>query len=168
MDPWTILAIIVAVALTARLAAAMRRQRVATQGALPMRRGGRDGLAKVEFLIEHCRQSLDPAKLRRGNERYTSYYIGYVYEVARFIADDEGVAFSTAFQTPILLEAIRLCDSSRVAQGGRLIPSVLASAAGREGAAAGRADAAQALDPRYGGPYWTRIQRYFEAARSNA
>ncbi len=167
MDPWAALMVVLVIVLGAHLAAIIRRQPAAPQ-AVPTRKSAKDGLAKIAYLIDHCHQSLDPAKLHRGNDRYTSYYIGYLYEVARFIADDGGFNFSTAFQTPVLLEAIRLCGGERAANGGRLIPAVLASPAGREGAVDGRADAAQAMDDRNSGPYWSRIHGYFEAARSDA
>lgn len=167
MDPWTVLIVVLVIVLVARLFSTMKRQRAVAEGAAP-RRSAKDGLAKIEYLIDHCRGSLHPDKLRKGNDAYTFYYIGYLHEVARFIADDEGVPFSTAFQTPILLEAIRLCDARSAASSGHMIAAVLSSEPARHGAADGRADAAEAVDPRNAGPYWTRIRTYFEAARSDA
>lgn len=166
MAVFLIIALIVAVA--AALSIAKRRRdhdrlthRSATGG---MQRG----LAKVDYLIGHCRESLDAMKLRHGNDIYTHYYVGYVYEVARCVAKDEGVAFSTAFQMPILLEAIRLCGGKDGNRDDRLIPAILASPPCQRGMADGRADAAESMNPQATGPFWGRIRAYFEDVRSDA
>lgn len=168
MDPVVFLIVVVVLVVVTSLLTVTRRRRQDAPAELPPAGGARRGSDKVTFLIEHCRDTLDATKLRRGNDRYTHYYVGYVFEVARCVARYEGVAFSTAFQTPVLLEAIRLCGGGSLAQGQRLIPAVLSSAAGRRGAEDGKVDAAETTDPQHRGPYWSRIHDYFETARSEA
>ena len=168
MDPLVFLVVAIMLVAGIGLTPLLRRRRPDVAIDPPSPRGTRQGLDKVTFLIEHCRDTLDAAKLRRGNDRYTHYYVGYVFEVARCVARDEGVAFSTAFQTPVLLEAIRLCGIEGLGRDQRLIPTVLASAAGRRGCEDGEADAAETADPHHRGPYWSRIHDYFETARSEA
>jgi hypothetical protein len=152
----------------AALAIGLTRRRAEARAEPAAAGGSRRGLDKVTFLIDHCRDTLDATKLKCGNAPYTHYYVGYLYEVARCVAADEGVAFSTAFQTPVLLEAIRLCGGEGMARGQRLIPAILSSPAARRGAEDGRADATETLGNRHGGPYWSRIHDYFETARSEA
>lgn len=115
--------------------------------------------------IELCRENLDPNKLARGNEAYTHFYIGYLYEVAITISRAERVEFTKAFQIPIFLEASRLCGSGKddFTEGEGLLGDILASEFGRLGTEGGKDDGALAVDPAYGGPYWDRIRTYFEA-----
>jgi hypothetical protein len=168
MDPMIFLGVAVVAVVVVSLAVGFMRRRPEAAAELPPAGGTRRGLDKVMFLIDHCRDTLDAAKLKRGNDKYTHYYVGYLYEVARGVAEDEAVAFSTAFQTPVLLEAIRLCGGDGLARGQRLIPSILSSAPARRGAEDGKADAAETVDAKHRGPYWSRIHDYFEAARSEA
>ena len=130
--------------------------------------GGRDSgddFEKVQMTIELCRENLDPNKLARGNEPYTHYYIGYLYEVAKVVSRAERVEFTKAFQIPIFLEASRLCGSGKddFTEGEGLLWDILASEYGRRGVEGGKDDGALAVDPAYGGPYWERIRTYFEA-----
>lgn len=168
MDPMIFLAGIVLLAVAALLSAAVRRRDRDDPLPRPSADGMQRGMEKINFLIEHCRASLDADKLRRGNDKYTHYYVGYVYEVARCVAEEEGVEFSTAFQTPVLLEAIRLCGGNGRRQRDRLIPAILATPSSQRGAADGRADAALSMKPQASGPFWARIHAYFEDARSDA
>ena len=168
MDPVILLSLAVVLAIAILLAAALQRGRQERPMEHPSGDGMLCGVEKICFLIDHCRETLDATKVRRGNDKYTHYYVGYLFEVARRVAKDEGVEFSTAFQTPILLEAIRLCGTEGLRRSDRLIASILSSPACRRGAADGRADAAQSQDPVASGPYWTRIHDFFEDVRSDA
>ena len=115
--------------------------------------------------IELCRENLDPNKLARGNEAYTHFYIGYLYEVAIAISRAVRVEFTKAFQIPIFLEASRLCGSGKddFTEGEGLLGDILASEFGHLGTEGGKNDGALAVDPAYGGPYWDGIRTYFEA-----
>jgi hypothetical protein len=168
MDPVMFLSLVVFMAMAMVLTAFLHRRRQERPVEHPPGDGMLRGVEKIDFLIDHCRETLDATKLRRGNGKYTHYYIGYLFEVARQVAQDEGVEFSTAFQTPVLLEAIRLCGAEGRRRGDRLIAAILSSPACRRGAADGRADAAHSLDPLASGPYWTRIRAFFEDVRSDA
>ncbi|MCH7487450.1 MAG: hypothetical protein IIC04_10730 [Proteobacteria bacterium] len=128
-------------------------------------RDSSDAFEKVQMTIELCRQNLDPNKLSRGNEPYTHYYIGYLYEVAKAVSRAERVEFTKAFQIPIFLEASRLCGSGKddFTEGEELLGGIIASEYGRRGVEGGKDDGALAVDPAYGGPYWERIRTYFEA-----
>ena len=168
MDFTIFLAVVVFIAVVAVLSIVGRRR---DRNRLALRQpddGMQRGLEKIGYLIEHCRGSLDATKLRHGNDKYTHYYVGYVYEVARCVAEDEGAAFSTAFQMPVLLEAIRLCGGDRQKRGDRLIPAILASPSCQLGIMDGRIDAAESKKPHASGPYWGRIHAYFEDVRSDA
>ena len=169
MEPLVFLGVTIALGVAISLVISLtRRHPEEPPVELPAAGGARRGLDKVTFLIDHCRDTLDSTKLKRGNDKYTHYYIGYLFEVARRVAEDEGVAFSTAFQTPVLLEAIRFCSGEGLARDQRLIPAILSSAAARRGAEDGKTDAAETIDDQHRGPYWSRIHDYFETARSEA
>ena len=129
--------------------------------------GGRDAggaFEKVQMTIELCRENLDPNKLARGNEPYTHFYIGYLYEVAKAVSGADRVEFTKAFQIPIFLETSRLCGSGKddFTEGEGLLGDILASEFGRLGVEVGKDDGALAVDPAYGGPYWEGIRTYFE------
>ena len=163
MDPLVLAVVVAGLIVMAWLAAALGQVRGAPPGAPAREPTAPSGAGKVAYLIERCRGHLSPDKLRRGNDRYTHYYVAYLHEVARAVARAEGVAFTTAFQVPVLLEAVRLCGDGRSsAEGPRLISRILSSPPGRQGAADGRADGAEATDPTSSGPFWTRIHGYFE------
>ncbi len=163
MDPLILIATMVGLVMMAWLTAALRRTRGAPGAAAPAEPPAPSGVQKLTYLVEYCRGALDPAKLRHGSEHFTHYYIAYIHEVGRAVAREEGTAFTTAFRVPILLEAIRLCSDSRsTVDGPRLMTRVLSSPAGRQGALDGRADGAEAIDPSFTGPYWSRIHGYFQ------
>ena len=128
------------------------------------RRDSGDAFEKLQMTIEMCRENLDPNNLVRGNETYTHFYIGYLYEVAKAISRAERVEFTKAFQIPIFLEASRLCGSGSddFSEGEGLLGDILASEFGRLGAEGGKEDGALAVNPAYGGPYWEGIRTYFE------
>ena len=135
-----------------------------TVGRARGRRDSGDAFEKLQMTIELCRENLDSNKLARGNEAYTHFYIGYLYEVAIVVSRADRVEFTKAFQIPIFLEASRLCGSGSddFSEGEGLLGDILDSDYGRLGVEAGTDDGAQAVDPAYGGPYWERIRTYFE------
>ena len=157
MDPVAVLVVIVVVAIVGKLWRSRQRERTGGDET------GRSALDKVNYLIAYCREDLDPAKLAKGNDRYTHYYVAYLHEVARAISREEGITFSTAFQMPILLEAIRLCGADDTESRRRLMPRILSSEYGLRGTEDGKADGALAVAPSHDGPYWDRIRRYFES-----
>ena len=125
----------------------------------------KDSVWKVNKTIEMFRSNLDSTKLAVGQDRYTHYYIGYLFEIARAISKRNQVEFSSAFQLPIVVEASRLCGHGEkdLHSTEQLIARILASEAGQQGVADGKIDGDYAVNAFSGGPYFERIITYFQA-----
>jgi hypothetical protein len=124
-----------------------------------------DAAWKIDRTIEIFRDNLDSDKLAPGKERYTHYYIAYLYEIGRAICVHNEVEYSPMMLTSILSEAVRLYGGGEdeLREGERRVTQILASEIGRRGAEEGLADGAYAVDPRNPGPYWQHIAAYFES-----
>ena len=128
------------------------------------RRATEDAAWKIERTVEILRQNLDTNKLEGGQEIFSRYYIGYLFEMGKAISRHHRVEFSPQLRRPILLEAGRLFGRHRDAQEGeRHLAAVLGSDPGLLGAADGRVDGDYAVDPNNPGPYFARIGAYFES-----
>ena len=125
----------------------------------------KDSVWKVNKTIAMFRSNLDNNKLAAGQDKYTYYYIGYIFEIARAISKRNQIEFSSAFQLPVLVEAYRLCGRGEedLRSTEQLVGHILASEAGQKGAADGKIDGDYAVNSFSGGPYFKKIIAYFQA-----
>ncbi len=120
-----------------------------------------DALGKVNETVRIVQELLGTRAPGRRDPGGTRFYIAYLIGVAREIAKMNGVAYGPALETPIRMEMIRL----GIAEGGpEALARLLASEEGENGLASGELDGRDACAGNYAGPYFARIQSYFESA----
>lgn len=119
---------------------------------------------KLNSAIRMFRDDLDSTKLRPGRESYTHYYCAYLCEIGKAISRHDQVEFDLAFRAPILTEVTRVCDidDQGMETADKLINHILTTEYGKHGAEDGRIDAEYALSPTNTGPYWSKLEAYFE------
>ncbi len=119
-----------------------------------------DALEKVNETTRILQESLGPRAPGRADPEGGRFYVAYLVGVAREIAKMNEVAYGPALETPIRMELIRL----GLAEGDNdmVMAKLLATHEGQQGLAAGELDGRDACNPNYQGPYFGRIQSYFQ------